>query len=262
MSANATATSSDSPQAATPAAPVGKLHRTAGISLKTALSASVVVPVGVPQSDSLTAEDMPRPGSEPPAPESTISEVVPNVEEPPAPVVDTSIVETPDAVADTPVAGETASSQVPVGRLHRTSGISIKPTAVASVVSSEPEQVGEPLTLETLTGHWQAMLEAMRTDLPKLADMLGDKELRIDKEDHFLIVVSNSYFEAEIKPYLIRMLKYLRTRSHRPMLNCRVEVEYVEHESVAYSPRDKYDVMLAANPNLETFRILFPEVDY
>jgi hypothetical protein len=30
---------------------------------------------------------------------------------------------------------------------------------------------------------------------------------------------------------------------------------------VAYTARDKYDVMVQANPMLENFRILFPEVD-
>ena len=57
------------------------------------------------------------------------------------------------------------------------------------------------------------------------------------------------------------MLTYLRRLSHRPQLNCHVEVVYEEHEAVAYSARDKYDVMVQANPMLDNFRVLFSEVD-
>ena len=74
--------------------------------------------------------------------------------------------------------------------------------------------------------------------------------------------MSNSYIESEIKPYLIRMLTFLRSKSGRPNLNCKTEVVYEEKEAKAYTPRDKYDVMQQANPILETFRIIFPEVDY
>ena len=153
------------------------------------------------------------------------------------------------------------SDKAPVGRLHRTMGVSVKTDSTVPLPTAQPEVVAEPLTLEGLTEHWEAMLEAMRTELPKLADQLKGKELRLEGEDDFVIVVNNSYAEAEIRPHLIRMLTFLRKRSHRPMLNCKVEVVYEEHESVAYTARDKYDVMVQANPMLENFRILFPEVD-
>jgi len=73
------------------------------------------------------------------------------------------------------------------------------------------------------------MLEALKGEFPKLYDHLKDKELRIDEEDHFTILVSNSFVESEIKQYLIRMLTYLRSKSGRPNLNCKIEVVYEEH---------------------------------
>lgn len=105
------------------------------------------------------------------------------------------------------------------------------------------------------------MIEAMREPMPKLADLLADRKVRLEEDDLFAIIVSNSYVEAEIKPNLIRMLTYLRTKTGRPDLNCRVEVVYEEKESVAYTARDKYDVMASVNPMLNTFRVLFPDVD-
>lgn len=106
------------------------------------------------------------------------------------------------------------------------------------------------------------MLESLGGEMPKLAEMLKGKELRLENEDFFVIIVNSSYAESEIRPNLIRMLTYLRSKSGRPKLNCKVEVVYEEKEKVVYTPRDKYEAMLQRNPALETFRVLFPEVDY
>lgn len=148
------------------------------------------------------------------------------------------------------------------GKLHRTMGISVKTEPTVKPVVSEPEpQELPPLTLEQLTAYWGEMLKAMQPELPKLAAQLEGKELRLEGDEMFVVVVNNSYLDAEIRPHLIRMLTYLRKLSHRPMLNCRVEVVYEEHEAVAYTARDKYDVMVQANPMLDNFRVLFSEVD-
>ena len=157
---------------------------------------------------------------------------------------------------------EPPSQQPPVGRPRRMMGISVKtePTVPPVVAEPEPQEV-PPLTLEQLTAYWNEMLKAMQPELPKLAAQLEGRELRLEDDDMFVVVVNNSYLDAEIKPHLIRMLTYLRRLSHRPQLNCHVEVVYEEHEAVAYSARDKYDVMVQANPMLDNFRVLFSEVD-
>ena len=61
------------------------------------------------------------------------------------------------------------------------------------------------------------MIEAMKNELPKLAEQLKDKELRMDEEDFFTIIVNNSFIESEIKPHLIRMLTYLTARPRSSM---------------------------------------------
>lgn len=149
-----------------------------------------------------------------------------------------------------------------MGHLRRVGSVSIKSAPVNLPPVQEQPQVAPPLDEAKLHECWNAMLEAMKGKLPKLADLLKDRELRLDEEDMFTIIVSNSYIESEIKPYLIRMLTFLRSKSGRPNLNCKTEVVYEEKEAKAYTPRDKYDVMQQANPILETFRIIFPEVDY
>jgi hypothetical protein len=141
--------------------------------------------------------------------------------------------------------------------------VSIKAVQANTTSPTQPEQNEcPPLNQEGLRQCWDAMIEAMKNELPKLAEQLKDKELRMDEEDFFTIIVNNSFIESEIKPHLIRMLTYLRGKSGRPNLNCKTEVVYEEKEAVAYTPRDKYDVMQKSNPALDTFRVLFPEVDY
>lgn len=148
------------------------------------------------------------------------------------------------------------------GRLRRVGSISIKTVPVDVSTVTHPAVAAPPLDEAKLHECWEALLEAMKGELPKLAEQLMDKELRLEGEDMFSIIVNNSFIESEIKPHLIRMLTYLRAKSGRPNLNCKIEVVYEEKETKAYIPRDKYDVMQHANPALDTFRVLFPEVDY
>lgn len=157
--------------------------------------------------------------------------------------------------------GAEPQPQVPVGRVRRTAGISIKTSAATPSAPQAAAPTALPLTQEGLALHWAAMVEAMRKEMPRLASLLESRELRTEGGDQFAIIVNNSYVEAEVKPHLIRMLTYLRQKSGRPELNCRIEVVYEEKESVAYTARDKYDVMASANPVLNTFRVLFPDVD-
>ena len=155
-----------------------------------------------------------------------------------------------------------STDKAPVGKLHRAMGVSVKTDEIVPEVKATTEEEAPPLTQGQLEECWKDLLEAMKDDLPKLAEQLKGRELRMEGEDMFAVVVNNSYLEAEIRPHLIRMLTYLRKKSRRPMLNCRVEVEYEEHEAVTYAPRDKYDVMVRTNPALKKMLELFPEVDY
>ncbi|MBR5353335.1 MAG: hypothetical protein IK126_06440 [Bacteroidales bacterium] len=161
--------------------------------------------------------------------------------------------------------GELSEVAHGVGRVRRVSGISVKPSTVtpADLASLKPHAEHlPPLTAEELKPLWQEMLDRLKDEQPKLVGILKDRELRMDGDEHFVIVVNNSFLESEIKPHLIPMLKILRSLAQRPLLNCSVLVEYEEREAVIYHPRDKYDVMTATNPKLAEFRKLFPEVDY
>jgi hypothetical protein len=164
-----------------------------------------------------------------------------------------------------PPDGGTAAASRGVGRVRRVSGISVKTSAVTSADLASLKPHAEhlpPLTLEELKPLWQEMLDRMKEEHPKLVGILKERELRMDGDEHFVIVVNNSFLESEIKPHLIQMLEILRGLAQRPLLNCSVLVEYEEREAIIYHPRDKYDVMYAANPTLAEFRKLFPEVDY
>ena len=160
----------------------------------------------------------------------------------------------PEPINSVPTDGGDAAVPRGVGRVRRVSGISVKTSTVTSADLASLKPHAEhlpPLTLEELKPLWQEMLDRMKEEHPKL-----------DGDEHFVIVVNNSFLESEIKPHLIQMLEILRSLAQRPLLNCSVLVEYEEREAVIYHPRDKYDVMHAANPTLAEFRKLFPEVDY
>ncbi len=171
----------------------------------------------------------------------------------------------PESINNVPTDGGDATAPRGVGRVRRVSGISVKTSTVTSADLASLKPHAEhlpPLTLEELKPLWQKMLDRMKEEHPKLVGILKERELRMDGDEHFVIVVNNSFLESEIKPHLIQMLEILRSLAQRPLLNCSVLVEYEEREAIIYHPRDKYDVMYAANPTLAEFRKLFPEVDY
>lgn len=146
----------------------------------------------------------------------------------------------------------------------------------ASIKGREPDDSqsneSEPLTLESLNQYWAEMVHAVEGELPTLAQHLKGLNLRqveddqaepgTDKGDMFVVEVESNYAESEIKPYLLRILTYLRNKSGRPMLNCRIEIVMPEEEAVAYLPRDKYEVMLEANPVLAKLHVFFPDIDF
>lgn len=133
-----------------------------------------------------------------------------------------------------------------------------KPAAEA-----EPDKAtASPVTHEELSQYWEEMLHAMQEQFPTLSQHLTGLNLRIEEEDMFVVEVESNYAEAEIKPYLLRILTYLRRKANRPMLNCRLEVVAKEQDAVACMPRDKYEIMLESNPVLATMRVYFPEIDF
>lgn len=72
---------------------------------------------------------------------------------------------------------EPSQSKMPVGKLHRSMGISVKLTSPTTpAVEQAPVEV-PPLSLEQLKTYWGEMLEAMKQDAPKLAEQLQDREL-------------------------------------------------------------------------------------
>ncbi len=105
------------------------------------------------------------------------------------------------------------------------------------------------------------MLQALADSEPKLVDMLRDRKIRLAGDDLFVLEVGNAFVRAEVQPHLRQMLEQMRSTSGRNLLNCQIEVVYEERPPVIYSPRDKYDAMSKVNPVLDTFRIIFPEVD-
>jgi len=121
----------------------------------------------------------------------------------------------------------------------------------------------QPLTPEDLQPLWAEALEWLRDNDPEAYRLLQGREVRLAEDPNlFTIVADTSLLDQELRPHKVKLLEWMRARSGRRDLNCQVVVEIVEREKVIYAPHDKYEAMLAANPVLETFHVLFPEIDY
>ena len=165
--------------------------------------------------------------------------------------------------AETPVA---ASPSAPVGAVRLASSLRVAPKETprpepAPLPAAEAENT--PFGNDELQTLWAEVIDHLRQSNPEAFKLLNGREVRLaEGDDLFTIVADSSLLDQELRPYKVSILKWMRTRSHRPQLNCQVIVEHVEREKLIYAPRDKYEAMLAKNPTLETFHVLFPEIDY
>ena len=168
----------------------------------------------------------------------------------------------------------------PVGTVRLASSLRIAPKENAhahpapdgSPTTAEGATVGQgnaaavepkpPLAHEELQALWTEAMAFIKEKEPEAFKLLADREVRVGEGETFCIVADSSLLDQELRPYKVEILEWMRHRAHRPRLNCRVIVEYVEHEKLIYAPRDKYEAMVAKNPTLETFHVLFPEIDY
>lgn len=121
---------------------------------------------------------------------------------------------------------------------------------------------GDPLTQDSLQQYWNTLIGDLQESNKALHDLLANRTIEYKDNDLFDIVADSSYFEEEFRPHRVAVLERLRHMSRRPNVNCQVRVEYVETEYAAYIPRDKYEVMQATNPQIASFRVVFPEIDF
>ena len=156
------------------------------------------------------------------------------------------------------------SSAAPAGVVRRVGLASVKPTT-----PSAPDEVlkqfhteNRPLDQEGLERAWAEAVSQLPDTLSKVQERVKGLVPHLDNEDDFTINVSNSFVEAEIRPGMIPILTHLRNHTGRSNLNGHIKVVYEEKESIVYAPRDKYDVMVKENPVLDTFKVIFPDVDY
>ena len=164
----------------------------------------------------------------------------------------------------TPTTPEAPSTPIrPVGQIRLAS--SVRTAAAVRTHDPEPptteQPVGPPLTQQSLQEAWQHLLDDLAASNPDLHRLLDGREVRLAKDDFIQIVGDSTHLKEELRPHQVALFQTLRTATRRPALNGEVIVEYVERETVPYAPRDKYEALVAANPVLETFHVLFPEID-
>ena len=116
----------------------------------------------------------------------------------------------------------------------------------------------KPLTQEDLDRYWQDAADELdlKVLMEKGKPRLGERNGCIE------IDAQTTYFHDEFKPHRIEVMELLRKKSGMPMLECKVNPLYIEKDEVVYSPQDKYNAMLKANPHLVELRKIFPQIDY
>lgn len=156
----------------------------------------------------------------------------------------------------------TEAKASPVGQVRLATSVHIPQHSKLNAPPSTPGADGKQLTQETLQHYWDTLMEQLDEGDKELHDILEGHAVEWRGDDRFDIIADSTYFEEEFRPHRVTLLERLRQLTRRPQLNCQTRVVYVEKEKSAYAPRDKYDRLQAINPTLDTFRVLFPEIDF
>jgi hypothetical protein len=137
-------------------------------------------------------------------------------------------------------------------------GISIAHLPEVKAVQPKLQTEVKPLTQEDLDRYWQDAADELdlKVLMEKGKPRLGERNGCIE------IDAQTTYFHDEFKPHRIEVMELLRKKSGMPMLECKVNPLYIEKDEVVYSPQDKYNAMLKANPHLVELRKIFPQIDY
>lgn len=117
----------------------------------------------------------------------------------------------------------------------------------------------KPLTQADLQTYWQQVIDS--TDNPKLQELMKNVELELREHGLFHIIATNSLFETEFRPFMVKVLEQLRQKTQMPMLNSKVIVHLPEKEAMLYNANEKYAELQRRNPDLAKLREIFHEID-
>ena len=120
------------------------------------------------------------------------------------------------------------------------------------------------LSEDRLHKFWDEMVTSMRSkaEWKEFAELLLDKEVRMNGDVEIVIESSNSHFETLFKPQQVVVLEWLRRRTCIPNLMITVAVKASTQEKTSYIPQDKYNDMFKKNSNISYLKEIFQELDY
>lgn len=117
------------------------------------------------------------------------------------------------------------------------------------------------ITQELLNELWQQFAETKKEE-GKIYMLLKNAPVHFVDQKIFNIEITNIYSGKEIDSVKTEMLAFMRENTGHPALNCKYHQVIVEHETKAYSPHEKFQVMQEVNPNMVALKQVFGEIDY
>ncbi len=136
--------------------------------------------------------------------------------------------------------------------------VSISSVESVKVDTTHLEADVKPLEQEDLERYWREAAVEL-----ELEELMGNATVRVgEHHGRFEVDAQTTYFADEFKPHKIEVLEAIRKRTGMRLLDCRVNPMFVEQTEKAYSPEDKYKVMMERNARIASMRHLFPEIDY
>ena len=166
----------------------------------------------------------------------------------PAPKAQPTPTPAPQRIPSAPVAGVPRSVAAP--------GAPIPKPVAAPTTTTDNKSAGQnsPFSQEQLANAWNQLqsLSAFKSN-ERLLAMLSNIAPKLTTMPAFKVILRNTYQEKELNQQKPTILQFLRKQLQNDEVRFEVEVDENKVERMAYTPQEKFNLMVKRNPNIVGF---------
>ena len=119
--------------------------------------------------------------------------------------------------------------------------------------ASPPPEENRPFSADQFLGAWAGLRKIFK-DEPRLLAMLEEYKPELIDEEHCVLKLANPWQQSAFKQVGAKVMDYMRQTLHNSRLKLSVQVAEFNRSHHAYTPEEKYKVLVAMNPDLANLK--------
>ena len=127
------------------------------------------------------------------------------------------------------------------------------PTPPPTTQAPPPPEENRPFSADQFLDAWAGLRKIFK-DEPRLLAMLEEYKPELIDEEHCVLKLANPWQMSAFKQFGAKVMDYMRQALHNSHLKLSVQVAEFNRSKRAYTPEEKYKVLVAMNPDLATLK--------